>query len=281
MKQGIIIIATKHHLYGRLAYNLALTIKATGTKVPVALVYDKEAIAHLSEEDLKMFDEKIETTSNWNKVRFNIDVLSPFDYTMQLDADILWLWRDPQELFDKYPDEELLVTNEGYYNIETKEEKLTGGYMWHADVEQSIKLYKLKGIMYQMRWEIILFKKTEHVRQMFITAEKIIKKPKLETWKFEGQPVDEFAFYIACNQLALIQKESPFVPAYWCHRLSNPLIADINKKWYAVHFGGNAAHKEYKRIYNTIMQVACKKLGLQFRFGIQSKSEHLTSRISV
>lgn len=264
-----------------MAYNLALTIKATGTKVPVALVHDKEAIGHLNEEDLKMFDKLIETTWNWNKVRFNIDLLSPFDYTMQVDADMLWLWRDPQELFDKYPDEELLVTNEGYYDTETKQEKVTGAYMWHADVEKTIALYKLKGVLYQMRWELLLFKKTELVRKMFSSAEKIRKKPKVETWKFEGQPVDEFAFYIASNQLGLNQKQSPFIPAYWCSKSSNPFVGELNKKYCAVHFGGNSAGKEYKKIYNIIMQVACKKLGLQYRFGMQSKSEHLTSRIVV
>lgn len=281
MTNGILIIATKHHLYGRMAYNLALTIKATGTKVPVALIHDKDAIAHLTEEDLKMFDEKIDTNWDWNKVRFNVDELSPFDYTMQLDADMLWLWRDPQELFDKYPDEELLVTNEGYYDIETKEEHLTKQYIWLADLEKSVKLYKLQGKLYQMRWEMLLFRKTERVREMFIRAEKIRKKPKLETWKFEGQPVDEFAFYIASNQLGLDQKESPFIPAYWCKKLSNPVVADINKNFYAIGFGGNAAGKEYKRMYNIIMQVACKKLGLHHRFGMQSKSEHLTTRIAV
>lgn len=281
MTNGIIIIATKHSLYGRMAYNLALTIKATGTKVPVAIVHDKASIAHLSEADLAMFDEKLETTWDWNKVRFNIDQLSPFDYTMQLDADMLWLWRDPQELFDKYPDEELLVTNEGYYDIETNEEKLTGQYIWLADLEQSIKKYKLSGKLYQMRWEMLLFKKTDRIREMLSRAEKIRNKPKLETWKFEGQPVDEFAFYVASNQLGLTQKESPFIPAYWCQKRNNPFIGEINKKFYAVGFGGNAANKEYRRIYNIIMQVAAKKLGLQHRFGMQSKSEHLTSRILV
>lgn len=265
-----------------MAYNLALTIKATGSTIPVALVYDKPAVAHLNEDQLKMFDHLILSDWDWNKIRFNIDRISPFDLTLQLDADMLWLWKDPDILFEQYKDVELLVTNEGYYEIETGEEKLTGNYGWLADRDQTVKLYKLKGKLYQMRWELLLFKKTDNVRKMFVKAEAIRKNPKLKTWIFEGQPVDEFAFYVAANIYNLDQVETPFYAAYWCRRTTkNPRVGELNKTFHAVGFGGNTANYYYREMYDTIMEIACRKLGLPYTFKLQSKRDHLTSRIAV
>jgi len=281
MTKGIIIIATAHHIYGRMAYNLALTIKATGTKIPVAIVCDTRSKGHLTEEHLKMFDHVIETKQNWNQVRFNIDRISPFDLTLQLDADMLWLWRDPEELIAQHEDVELLVTNEGYYDIEASEEKTTGAYPWLADREETIRQYKLKGKLYLMRWEALLFRKTENVRKMFKLAEQIRKAPKLETWLFEGQPVDEFAFYVACNKCGLDQKISPWIPAWWCKNSFNPTIADINKDYFAVGFGGNYVSSQYRNVYDLIMTLAAQKLGLKHQFKLQAKNHYLATRRTI
>jgi hypothetical protein len=279
MTKGIIIIATKSHIYGKMAYNLTLTIKATGTTIPVCLIHDSAAIAHLRDEELVIFDDKIKSDWDWNKIRFNVDKLSPYDQTLQLDADMLWLYKDPVELFDKYADEELLVTNEGYYDIESKETNLTGNYIWLADLQETIKLYDLKGKLYQMRWEMLLFKKTDNVRKMMKKAEAIRKNPKLETWKFEGQTVDEFCFYVACNIFGLDQKKTPFIPSFWCRTRNNPYPGQLNRDgYYAVGFGGIFASPGYRDMYDTLMGNACAKMGLPYKFKLQSKSNHITSR---
>jgi hypothetical protein len=278
MKKGILIIATASPIYGRMAYNLALTIKATGTEIPIALIHDATAIRHLLDEHLDVFDERILTDKNWNEIRFNIDHLSPFDFTMQLDADMLWLWRDPAQLFAEHTDVELLVTNEGYFDIDAGTEHITGGYPWLADRDETVKKYKLKGKLYQMRWETLLFKKTPAVRKMLAMAESIRKKPKLPTWVFEGQPVDEFAFQVASNKCGLDQKQSPFLPAYWCNNGHNATLAQLNNLYFAVGFGGNSASSKYRRVYDHIMTLACEKTGKQHLFPLVSKSHYLPSR---
>jgi hypothetical protein len=281
MTKGIIIIATASHIYGRMAYNLALTIKATGTQVPVCLVHDQAAVGHLSTSQLALFDTRIEREWSWNQIRFNIDQLTPYELTLQLDADMLWLWRDPAVLLDQYADVELLVTNEGYFDIETGEEHLTGAYQWLADRDKTVAKYGLKGKLYQMRWELLLFRKTDRVRKMFAEAEKIRRKPKLKTWLFEGAPVDEFAFYVSANLQGLDQLQAPFLPAYWCHRSYNPTVAELDRKYFAIGFGGNNASREYKRIYDLIMTLAAQKMGVQHLFRLQSKNHYLTSRIAI
>lgn len=61
LKQGIILIATGHPYYGRMAYNLALTIKAC-EEFPVALVHNDSAIKHLNDSQRGIFDMLIPTT---------------------------------------------------------------------------------------------------------------------------------------------------------------------------------------------------------------------------
>ena len=278
MNKGIIIIATAHSLYGKLAYNLALTIKATGTSIPVCLIHDQAAIGKLDDEKLSIFDNLVQTAWNWNKVRFNVDKLSPYDHNLQLDADMLWLWKDPAELFEQHKDEELLFTNEGFHDIETGKSQLTGGYEWLADLQKTIELYQLTGKLYQLRWEAVLFKKTEKVRKFLAKAEAIRKKPKLKTWLFEGQPVDEFAFYVAANLLGFEQAVSPFLPAFWCKPLNNPTVKELSQKYFAIGFGGTRAGDEYKKMYDLIMTHASNKLGLPYTFRLQSKIHYIQSR---
>lgn len=278
MTKGIIIIATASHIYGCMAYNLALTIKATGTTIPVAVIADEAALGHLNEKQRAIFETIIPAPGDWNKCRFNVDKLSPFDLTLQADADMLWLWRDPEELFAQHADVELLVTNEGYYDIEAGTEHTTGGYPWLADLQDTIRLYKLKGKLHLMRWEMLLFRKTDNVRKMFKMAEAIRKAPKLQTWLFEGQPVDEFAFYVAACRCGLEQAHSPWLPAYWCDNNWNPTIAKISEGYHAIGFGGNNASKEYRKVYDLIMLIAAQKMGVQHVFPLRSKNHYLTSR---
>lgn len=262
-----------------MAYNLALTIKATGTNIPVCIVHDKAAIAHLDNDDLKMFDHRIESTWDWNKIRFNIDQITPYNHNFQMDADMLWLYRDPEELFSKYADQELLVTNEGYKNVDTGEVNLTGSYIWLSDFDEAVKKYGMKGKVYQMRWESLLFKKTENVRKMMKKAESIRKNPKLTISLFEQQPVDEFCFYVACNLVGLEQIQSPFIPAFWCRKGQNPPPGQLSRDgYYAVGFGGNSVPYRYKEMYDILMINATNKLGLPYKFQLQSKRSHLTLR---
>ena len=58
--RGIITIALKHSLYGRYAYNLALSIKANDPSIPVCVIADEKGIAHLHEGQRLIFDQIIE-----------------------------------------------------------------------------------------------------------------------------------------------------------------------------------------------------------------------------
>ena len=45
--RGVLTMALKHPLYGRYAYNLAMSIKSANFKTQVAVIADEAALAHL------------------------------------------------------------------------------------------------------------------------------------------------------------------------------------------------------------------------------------------
>ena len=59
MSKGIVIIALGYPLYGNAAFNLALSLKNTSPEIPIALVYEPNAISKLSSRELTYFDEFI------------------------------------------------------------------------------------------------------------------------------------------------------------------------------------------------------------------------------
>ena len=69
--KGIIMIATGHWLYGRSAYNLAMSIKAKDKNMPIALIANKETLAHLPNKHL--FDNIIYTDKKWNELKLTVN----------------------------------------------------------------------------------------------------------------------------------------------------------------------------------------------------------------
>ena len=54
--RGVLTMALKHPLYGKYAYNLALSIKSADMKTQVAVIADEAALAHLHPGQRMIFD---------------------------------------------------------------------------------------------------------------------------------------------------------------------------------------------------------------------------------
>ena len=101
LDKGIILIATGHAGYGRMAYNMAVTIKAV-EEIPIAVVCDDTALSHLTDDQKKIFDFLIPLPITYRTgfgAKLHLDELTPFEKTMYVDVDMLWLGRKPSELF--------------------------------------------------------------------------------------------------------------------------------------------------------------------------------------
>jgi hypothetical protein len=286
-ERGIMLIVYGHPYYGRMAYNLACTIKSV-EDFPVAVAHAGRALSHLGEDQVSIFDEVITLPpayANGFAPKLYLNELSPFKHTLFLDADMAWLpYRTPSELFDKLKDVDYTGITEGFFDYESQEDQTNPMYYYWADLKEIKEAYKItSGRLYQWRTEVIYFKKTAGTKKFFEKAQKIYKDPKLKTVRQFGETVpDELAINISANINGIEPHARKWTPAYW-HRLHNnrvPTIAEL-RAWYAVGFGGNYAGGSLIKLYDNIVAVAMRKLGRQHVFTLHPKKSFLVERIKM
>jgi hypothetical protein len=273
LKQGIILIATGHPNYGNMAYNLALTIKAANRETQVAVVYSGVSLSHLNISQQDVFDNKIKLPENYRDgfgAKLHLDQLTPFDKTIYLDVDMLWLGMNPKILFDSLEGSGFKTITEGDSNNPSNK------YYFWADEKEIKQAYEIP-LVYQIRSEFIYFEKGTKV---FIQARKLKPELKLKTIRMFGDHIpDELYFNIATGVLNL-DPSLGFMPAYWA-RLHNelmPKLSELFGEYYLLSFGSNTVSPVMKKTYDTVMQVCCNKLGLPYLFKLQSKKEWAIGR---
>lgn len=274
LTHGIILIATGHSGYGRMAYNLAVSIKAV-EDVQIAVVHEGVALSHLTDEQRKVFNYIIELPIDYRigfGVKLHLDQLTPFDKTLYLDADMLWLGRKPSELFTTLNGTSFTTITEG------NSDAINHKYYFWANVEEIQKEYGVTKV-YQIRSEVIYFEKGVKV---FKKARELRPEKKLKTIRRFGELLpDELYFNIAVALLGI--ELTPFMPAYWS-RLNGEVMPNLSvlfRDYYLLSFGSNIASPVMKRAYDNVMQVAANKLGLTYMFHLKSKKEWAPGRLKI
>lgn len=283
---GILMLAVGHPYYARQGYNLASSIKAV-EDIPIAIIFEGRSLSHLSESQLKVFDYKIELPEHVNKsfgAKLYLNELSPFDNTLYLDVDMLWLPnKKPSDLISEFTDTEFTAITEGYYDLsnDSKEKTNTIYYFW-AEPKEIKEVYKLtEGKLYQWRSEVLYFRKTARVNKFFKKAQTIHKNSKLKSQSMFGNQIpDELAINISAAINDIHPHKFQWTPAYW-HKLHRDVVPDLgylSKNWYLMSFGGNYINGSATKIYDQIMKVVMNKLGRQHVFSISSKKSYLPER---
>jgi hypothetical protein len=276
MLNGIVIVATGHPYYGRFAWNLGVSIKAV-EKVPVAILYNGNALNHLSDDQLDIFDDILELDDNIpanTSSKLYAGQFSPFDKTLLLDADTLWLpERKPSELFEELKEVEFTAITEGNERDPAK------NYFFWADVEEIKSIYKLKEDIYQWRTEVMYF--SQEGRKVVNRALEICQNPQLTTIKQFGEAVpDELGINIAAAEVGIKPHAYKWQPSYW-HLMHNNYIpppSELYSKYYVMSFGSNAVSNTIKSYYGKLMQGYCYKLQRQNVFPMESKRLFLKER---
>lgn len=282
---GIMIIATKHPYYGRMAFNLAATIKASDKECPVCIMHSGRGLAHLTEGQKEIFDYHVEISDNENGVGTKLFAIdhSPFDSTLLIDADNLWFRRKPSELFDELKDYDFTAINEGVIDYKTGENNLRTDYFMWANVDQIKEAYGLhEKKMYQYRSEIMWFKKTETIISMFRTAQEIFLEPKVESVLFGGVVPDELPLNISCAIHGVAPHKYKWQPCFWdrIHKLTfhQKQPKELFQNYWLMSTGGNNVTATCIKLYNRLAGAACYKLGLQFMFTLQPKKRVIEER---
>lgn len=275
---GVIILAAGHPAYGRYAWNLCATLKAAEPEIKVALVYNGPALNHLTDKQRTLFDELIWLNSNdlgGFGSKLLLYELSPYDTTLYLDADTIWLPRHkPSELF----------------NIEANFTGITEGctenaskhyYFW-GDIAEIRQVYKLDGKIFQWRSEFMLWKKKDNVAKFFETARHIYQNPRLKSAKqFAGHVPDELAINIAAALHNIIPHQYRWAPTYWDRLMGAGNVPDLDtlySKYYALSCGSNVTSGPVKKVYDRVVKSSCYKLGYQHVFPMTNKRDIMRER---
>lgn len=289
MENGIVLIAVGNPYFGKQAYNLAATLKAS-EKVDITLIYDEQALSHLHPLCHKVFDQKIKSPLNYTgfeaamELRMLLPKLTPYQKTLSLDVDMVWLGQNRlAELFDLLTEEQdITYVNEGYFSLDGEADDATKDYLPWAHPAAIKEAYDITGKLYQMRGEFILFRKSQRVVSAFKAAQKIRKKPKIEPYTLGGSITEEFALNIAFNQHGIEPHISKWPATYWPYMNGGytPPIKELRDKYYGLSAGGNIVSTSLRTAYNTLVEAACNKLGLPHFFPLQAKRNNLPERLA-
>lgn len=281
--KGILIMAVGHPYYGRLAYNLALSIKSVQRDAQIAVVHSDRSLNHLSSDQLRFFDHLIELPEGLPEgcgTKLWANELTPFKKTILLDADMLWLpKRTPDDLFKELDGINFTAISEGYFDYQEGNHQINEKYFFWADPLEIKSKYKVKADkIYQWRSEVVYFEKATKI---FSTAQKVFLNPGLPSMKQYATGVaDELGINVACAVHDIHPHVFRWEPSYW-HMINGghiPSIPDLLNKHYLISFGSNQATGNSKKIYDKLVRVACYKFGLQHVFPLASKREWLPER---
>jgi hypothetical protein len=272
---GILLIATGHPGYGKLAYNLAVTIKAI-ERVDITVITDGDGLNHLTEDQKEIFNSIILLPKEYRTgfgTKLHLDQLTPYNKTLCLDVDMTWLSKKPSELFAYLSGKSFATIMEG------DSDKPNNKYYFWADAEEIKKVYAVEKIP-QIRSEVLYF---ESGCNVFEKARTLKPQECLRTIRMFGHLVpDELYFNIACALLK-IPLIPGWMPAYWprLHGEIMPNLPVLHKDYYLLSFGSNVVSPVMKRTYDNVMMVAVRKLGLPYLFKLKSKKEWAPGRLKI
>lgn len=280
MKRGIVLIVTGHSLYGRYAYNLAISIKAI-EDFSITLMYTPSAIAHLSTEQIESaFDFFVALPPDAPKntsCKLLAGKYSPYEETLVLDVDMIWLpSKKPSDLFEETKGSVFTGITEG------KESDMAKHYFFWASLEEIKTSYQFKAEVFQWRTEVMYF--NSEGKNILNRALEICQNPKLTTIKLFGEAVpDELGINIACAEFGIIPHAYKWQVSYWppLHNNFIPAPADLYEKYYLLSMGSNFVSGSVKKTYNTLMRAYCNKMKVQHMFDMESKRNYLPERAKI
>ncbi len=279
-KRGILILALGHPQYGRMAANLAASIRYNNAELPIHLVYSGKALDHLTAAHKALFTSMANcpaayytqhNKADYFKAKTYLYELSPFEETLYLDCDLL--------LYSKTNLANLLLNlsmagdfdmqSRGYTAMDTLH---TYGHYTHwcnpADVK---KLYGISaGRFYQLSSELVFFKKTPTLKRFFESVQDLYAAPGVPTPAFAGSISDELAYNLAALQHHISPVEAGRVFIFW--DLMDKTRGSRHS-YYGYSAGGNNASEEVCACYNLMSKFYANALNLPMAYQLQPKKQ--------
>jgi hypothetical protein len=209
---GVLLIAVQRPFYGRLAYNMALSLKLDQPDLPILLLADEPALAGLDERQCRVFDERrapdpadylSAAGANPFRLKTRMYDYTPFETTLYLDADGLFFnaYRDFDDLRRELDGCAFQIQEEFRYGSRHR-----GGpvqYPW-ADLDEAWTVHGLAedASFVDYNSSFVWFSRSEANRRYFETVKSLYDEPRIRVHSIGGRYApDELAFSLASATL--------------------------------------------------------------------------------
>lgn len=286
MEFGICIVALGYEIYGSYALNLAISLRVYDPNIKIAILCEPKTIAHLTEEELSMFsgiitipeeEFTVGDSKQYQRVKLLVYKYTPFERTMYMDADNIWLDKKVSWLYGEIGHNDFYIGYNGEFNPKNNtKSKYT--YTYWGEPAKICKYFGIKNLLPQTVSGFYYFKKTKWVEEMFEEALRVYDDPKAPTITWAGGKADEYCFNVALAKKNYTQKE--FHVFYFDKingRLANP---DIYKGFWGIATGGNKVKESVVILYNKLVNKYCIMLGILTRKYHIDKADVIASRKS-
>lgn len=286
-------MALGHSNYGKMALQLAVSLKNTCPGVPIALIYTGSAIADIGQrvqlslyfDEMILAPEYIYTRAGkteYIKAKTYLYEMSPWDTTIFLDADMIaFPSRSMAELFQELDAHDFSIQNRGF--IDLSAEKLSAESYW-VDLYELKTAYKLTaGRYYQVHSEFIYFKKTKKNTKFWLDVKNTYDalKVKVKT-VFDGAIPDELPISIAMIKNDMHPHQVNYTPIYWqVVEKRHEDLHQLYQEFYAYSTGGSFHSNSMKERYNKLAKWHSNTAGVQQFYYLQDKRKFLINRSNI
>jgi len=297
--RGILLIAHGHPNYYRMAFNCAVSLKAT-SGLAVALVCGDGY--EYSSRELMYFDHVIPIEEeystlhgeiNYTLLKLNMFHLSPFEETIYMDCDSLALYARPLEQLylsaSAYPIQFDIQNEKCVLRKETDADDVIHFSHLKRDNVSIWQKYEIPSgqVMYDIQSTFAYFRKEPKAQDFFDMAIRLFKENKLgiaPSWK--GRIMDE-PFFMIAQAVKALKMQVPFTPVYYPsldgYIGSEEQLERILNEYYFYSIPGTHSHEVFLNLYNELIKEYYRheKLDPARMFFYQNKHEYMPERISL
>jgi hypothetical protein len=261
---GVLLIATGHANYIRMAFSMALSIKVTNPDCKIALAHSKGLDALLSHKERSYINTFIEVPEEFHTyngktehpmVKTRMYELSPWDKTLYFDADSVWFHtKKIDDLFKVLDGQPVSFQCREKFDIQTE-----WGCLWNVKqggLKAIREIYKIEDHrdIYEIQSSMMYFEKGDKAEEFFRVANDCYVKRPFEFFTWAGGIPDELVFNIATALCRIELKNFPFTPLYFVDYLNPRERNAIFEKYYALSMAGNYLPSSVVEFYNSLVR---------------------------
>jgi hypothetical protein len=287
--KGILLIALGNAFYGRCAYNMALSIKLNDPEAHITLLYSEQSLSSLSDDQRGIFNTIKEVPQvlymqdgkcRYLNVKTYMYDLSPYDRTLYIDVDALWMpGKKVSDLFEELKEVDFTIGCHTRCNMETLQSE-KNNYIYWGDVGKIRDYFRIRtGYMPQTQSAFVYFRKCYKIRAYFDIVIAINNDEHCpHTPWINGGKGDEYCFNVASALSGIMPHQIPYHPTHFFQIAPILNDTDLAKNYWAIQMGGGKCEEWIVQVYNKMLKEYYLQAGSDAGFYHQNKKDVITER---